>query len=197
MKDLIIKLANNPKIFILLRRLIEFNFTGEKKVLNKELQNLSTDISILDLGCGTGEFSYYFKGYNYNGIDIEPNYIEYAKANYDGNFEIMDASNMMFENNRFDVIIVLGVFHHLNDNLCLKIFDEMKKVLKKNGKIIIMEDVDVESKYDIIGNLLRKYDKGDHIRTKKEYMSLFQQNFKILNNYRIRSGLATYEVFII
>ena len=197
MINVVNKLAENPEIFIILRKLIESNFTGEKNVLKNELSNINADSRILDLGCGTGEFSVFFQGFDYTGIDIESNYIDYAKKNYDGQFELMDASHMLFEDNTFDIIVVFGVFHHINNEICLQIFDEMNRVLKKNGRIIIMEDVDVESKLDILGNILRKYDKGNYIRKKNEYLQLFKQKFKISNNYRIRSGLVTYEVIII
>ena len=174
-QSLINKLSKNPKLFIYIRKLLEYNFIVYKKIINNLQSNLIDNASVLDLGCGTGEFSVFFQDYNYTGIDIEPKYINYAKNNYDGHFELMDASCMLFENNSLDLIVVFGVFHHINTEKCLKIFDEMNRVLKKNGKIFIMEDVDVESKLDILGNFLRKYDKGDYIRKKNEYFELFQR----------------------
>jgi len=196
-QSLINKLSKNPKLFIYIRKLLEYNFIVYKKIINNLQSNLIDNASVLDLGCGTGEFSVFFQDYNYTGIDIEPKYINYAKNNYDGHFELMDASCMLFENNSLDLIVVFGVFHHINTEKCLKIFDEMNRVLKKNGKIFIMEDVDVESKLDILGNFLRKYDKGDYIRKKNEYFELFQRKFTIRENYRVKSGLASYEAFII
>ena len=191
------KLSRNPKLFIIIRKLIEFNFIVYKKIIKNLINNLKIDARVLDLGCGTGEFSVYFQDFNYTGIDIEQNYINYAKKNYDGNFELMDASHMLFENNSLDLIVVLGVFHHINNKKCLQIFDEMNRVLKENGKIFIMEDVDVDSRLDMLGNIIRKFDKGNYIRKKNEYFKLLKQKFKIKNNYRIKSGLASYEVFII
>ena len=150
---------------------------------------------VLDLGCGTGEFSVYFKDYSYTGIDIESGYIDFAKNNYIGKFELMDASKMSFPDDFFELIIVLGVFHHISDEICLKIFKEMNRVVKKNGRILIMEDLDPESRTDIIGNLLRKLDKGDFIRKKKEYISLISNTFSVKSTFSVRSGFLKYQVF--
>ena len=97
---------------------------------------------ILDIGCGTGEFSVFFNSNNYTGIDIEPSYINYAQKNYPGKFVLGDATRLPFNEKSFDKILIAGVLHHLNDNDCHKILNQAKKDLSDNGKILIMEDVD-------------------------------------------------------
>jgi len=189
------KLAENPKLFIFLRKILEFNFITEKKIVKDELDKINYNDRVLDLGCGTGEFSVFFKDYSYTGIDIESNYIDFAKNNYTGKFEIMDASKMSFPDDFFDLIIVLGVFHHISDEICLKIFKEMKRVVKRNGRILIMEDLDPESRIDMLGNLLRKLDKGDFIRKEKEYVNLISNTLDIKNTFSVRSGFLKYQVF--
>ena len=97
----------------------------------------------------------------------------------------------------FDFIFVVGVFHHLSDNNCKDIFNEILRVIKKSGKIIIIEDVDIKSKFDLFGNVVRKFDIGNFIRTKEEWLELISKEFTILKQYRIRSFIPTYEVFIL
>jgi len=108
----------------------------------------------------------------------------------------MNGENLLFENSSFNLIIVFGVFHHLNDIQSKNIIKEMKRVLSDNGKVIIMEDVNIESKYDIIGNVIRRFDRGKYIRIKDEYVSLFNEYFKIKKTYRLKSGLVTYDIFV-
>lgn len=190
-------LANKPSIFIFLRKIIEFNFRGERKVLKHEIQNQNDSLKILDLGCGTGEFSEVFKNCDYTGIDINHRYINYAKNKYERNFLLMNATNLNFPNNNFDYIVVLGVLHHLDDDKTLKVLNEMIRVIKDDGKIIIMEDVHTGNKIDILGNLIRRLDEGNYIKTKEDYLNLIGKIVKINENYRVKAGISTYEVFII
>jgi len=190
-------LANKPSIFIFLRKIIEFNFRSERKVLKHEIQKQNDSIKILDLGCGTGEFSELLKNCNYTGIDINQRYINYAKNKYDRNFLLMNATKLDFPNNFFDYIVVLGVLHHLDEDNSLKVLNEMIRVLKDDGKIIIMEDVDTGSRIDVLGNLIRRLDEGNFIKTKEEYLNLIGKRVKINENYRVKAGISTYEVFII
>ena len=80
---------------------------------------------------------------------------------------------------------------------CLEIFYELKRVVKPGGMIIIIEDVEIGSRWDILGNIIRKLDVGNYIRTKKQWYRLISRNFSILKQYRIRSFIPTYEVFIL
>jgi len=192
---LVNKLASSPSIFILLRRMLELNFIAEKSVMFSETKTLQRGSRVLDIGCGTGEFSPLFLDFEYIGIDLEPRYTNYAKRKYANNFITMDGEQMAFPNDMFDLLVVVGVFHHLDDGKCYRLFQEMRRVVKDGGKIFVMEDVDIESKWDIFGNLLRYLDKGDYIRKEKEYLKLFSKLAPITNYYSVRSGLISYQVF--
>ena len=195
--NIINMLSDNPSLFMFLRKIIELNFIGEKEVLKNELSKMNSNDRVLDLGCGTGELSIFFNNYNYTGIDIEPKYINFAKNKYKGTFKLEDAKNTSFQDQSFDLIVILGVLHHMNDDLCLSVFDEIRRILKISGKILIMEDVNTESKLDIIGNILRKLDKGNWIRTKAGYSDLINSKFNIKKTYQIKSGLISYQVFVL
>ena len=76
-KRFITYLASKPVILNLLRRILEANHRGEKRVIKEELTgHFST---VLDLGCGTGVFAPLFDS-EYVGIDISPLYIAYASS---------------------------------------------------------------------------------------------------------------------
>jgi len=194
-RKIINALAANPKIFIWLRRILENNFRNQKKVIRKYFSGQPGE-NILDIGCGTGEFSIFFNPDSYTGIDIEPAYIAYAKKNYQGKFLIGDAADLPFSDNSFDRAVILGVLHHLNDNLCEKIFKEMKRILKSNADILIMEDV-ASMNDNIITKKLHSLDKGDYIRRVEEYYGLLRPYFKIEKNFKIKSGLCPYQVFLL
>ncbi len=62
--------------------------------------------------------------------------------------------------------------------------------------IIIIEDVNTQSKIDLLGNIIRKLDVGEHIRTQKEWLELLSKKINIKKQYRFKSFIPTYEVFI-
>ena len=79
--------------------------------ISPELNNAS----VLDYGCGTGDFYRFLKrrGINvrYTGVDINPNFIELARKKYpDCSFDVMDASEDRLEG-FFDYIVICGVFN--------------------------------------------------------------------------------------
>lgn len=52
---------------------------------------------------------------------------------------VMDATNMNFDDNYFDVVLISLVLHEVDDNIRYKIMKEASRVLKSKGKIIIIE----------------------------------------------------------
>ena len=101
---------------------------------------------VLDYGCGRGESSLYYlsKGALVSGIDISPTYIEaaglaakhagYTPELYD--FKVLDAHDMSFAENTFDLVIGEGILHHLDAELAMK---EIWRVLKPGGRVFLLE----------------------------------------------------------
>jgi len=105
------------------------------------LQNVSSKDRILDLGCGNGQFFEVFKDseVDYFGIDNSEKMIEIAKKRYPrGNFQVADALNLPFPANYFDKILSFAVFHHVpSEEIRLNFLEEVKRVLKPNGLLIL------------------------------------------------------------
>lgn len=79
------------------------------------------------------------------GIDLSQEMLSIAKEKIEKrnikniNTIIMDATNMSFQDSYFDVILISLVLHEVDENIRNKIMKEGKRVLKDNGKIIIVE----------------------------------------------------------
>lgn len=92
-------------------------------------------MKILDLGCGVGDRSKYFSRFGkVVGVDISSENIEEAKKKYpEIDFRTMNAENLSFEKDFFDRIYAFDVLEHVSD--LEKTLDEIKKVLKRGGKL--------------------------------------------------------------
>jgi len=194
-KTFIHKISKNPGLFIFLRRILENNFKGEKEVLTEHFV-CGPDERVLDIGCGTGEFSVFFNLEMYTGIDIEKKYIDYANKNYKGAFLVVDGTKLPFTNGAFQKIFISGVLHHLDDEICGRVLDEARRVLAQNGTLLVMEDVN-RPKNHFITRLLHRLDNGDFIRNKEGYERILHSRFLIEKTFDMQSGLCPYQVFIL
>jgi len=193
MKKLLIKFLSNPSISIILRKIVELNFRKQKQVIKKYFSVTESD-KILDLGCGTGELSVFFPAQNYTGIDIDPKNIKYATSHYKGKFLVADGKDLPFPDNSFSKILVVGVFHHLSDTDSKEVINEIKRVLKPDGKFLVMEDTKTKNP---ITTLMHRLDQGEYIRNKEDWHKLFSNEFSVENSFSFKNGICFYTTFLL
>ena len=134
---------------------------------------------VLDLGCGVGSLAPLFKRKNYLGIDIDKKSIEFArKKNLRYKFQVADVTDFQF-NDKFDLILIVGVLHHLNNGDVRKTLEGVSNCLKKDGKLIVIEAIPPIFKWNLPGQFLRANDNGKFIRLTEEYKSLIEIKFYI------------------
>ena len=108
----------------------------KQELLNKVLALADGygDAAVLVIGCGSSPLITHFS--NAIGIDIDPGKIEFMKQKAPRQeFLVMDARDLKFEDNRFDLICCLEVIEHIRE--CDKVMSEIRRVLKHRGKAII------------------------------------------------------------
>ena len=99
--------------------------------------------SVLEVGCGTGYYAFYFKDKfkNYVGIDISKRNVRvFNKAIKDmqaNNIEakVGDGLALSEKDNSYDVVLNLGPLYHHGGNDADKCIDESIRVCKKGGYI--------------------------------------------------------------
>lgn len=188
-------LAKTPGTFALLRKIIELNFKKERELIARVFNKFENK-KILDIGCGTGEFSRMFQGAQYTGIDISPDYIQFAKRRKSGEFSVMDATNLSFQDNFFDGVLVMAILHHLPDEDAKKVLEGAKRVMKEKGRIVIIEDSKIPPLETPIVRLAQKFDVGEYIRTPDEYFSLLSKYFMVQERGEFRNGACVYSYFV-
>ncbi|MEK3808137.1 class I SAM-dependent methyltransferase [Bacillus sp. FSL H8-0547] len=93
--------------------------------------------TILDIGAGTGNYSYELADSGYDVIALQPSKImrTQARKHKNPNWKEGFAEQIPLEDNSVDGIVCTLASHHFQDlSLC---FREMKRVLKDDGKIVI------------------------------------------------------------
>lgn len=99
------------------------------------------NLRILDVGCGAGFFSVLLakEGYRVTGVDLTPDMVENARTlaeeeKTDCEFFVMDAENLRFADESFDVVISRNLTWTLPD--VKSAYREWVRVLKKGGILL-------------------------------------------------------------
>lgn len=148
---------------------VDIYFEGSTCPENRFIMNQLGDIHgkrILDLGCGAGENSAYFarQGADCVATDISPGMVETAlklAEKYGIKLEgrVVNAMNIDFPDNSFDIVYAANILHHVDPKLALK---EMHRVVKPGGKVCFWEPL----KHNPIINVYRRM--ATSVRTENE-----------------------------
>lgn len=151
----------------------------------QKLLDSSKNSKVIEYGCGKG--SYAFKiAHNcaelVTGIDISPVAIEIAQQqaarenlSENINFQIMNAENLEFEPNSYDLICGSGILHHLDLTSAV---ESITRILKPSGKAVFLEPLG----HNFLINLYRRL--TPNIRSDDEHPLLEQDLKAIKSNFK-------------
>lgn len=121
---------------------------------------------VLDVGCGNGYVlsNYAKEGADVYGVDITEKGIElchkrFELLNLKGNFQVANAEELPFADETFDCVCSMGVLHHVPNTK--KAVQEIQRVLKKNGKLIVMFYYKDSALYQINFRMMNFFRKKD------------------------------------
>lgn len=179
----------------IIKKIKSKNFWWEKLIRKPNGKN------ILDIGCGDTYFVTYWQltGNNAYGSDfsseaVECNKLLNRKLGLKQNFYVASSEKIKSKDEFFDIVHMRWVIHHIPPELQDKSMQEIKRVLKKGGRLIVFETNYaypfrwiVQTPFLRKFNLLRKHaikkgwlDSEEKALTNKGYVNLIERNgFKI------------------
>lgn len=98
------------------------------------IQNRKSRGTILDYGCGTGEFINYMAANDWNAVGLEPSDEARAKINSRENLNLYRSIEEL-PDQKFDVITLWHVLEHVPEPASL--ISRLKQILKKDGLIFV------------------------------------------------------------
>lgn len=114
-------------------------FLAKKRVrmANKLIFKTKRD-KILDIGCGYYPYFLINSGFKEKyGIDPSTNLKKIKEKNLFLKKIDVENSRLPYKNNFFDVVTMLAVFEHINNDKLQFVLKEVKRVLKNNGVFVI------------------------------------------------------------
>ncbi len=131
-------------------------------------------MNVLDVGCGPAEILNYLPDINYWGFDVSENYIAHARSKFKarGNFKCKELQETDIENlPKFDVVLALGLLHHLDENEAQNIMRLASKALKFGGKLLTIDPC-FEPSQNLFAKFLIDNDRGQNVRDKNGYKNI-------------------------
>ncbi len=142
--------------------------------------------TVVDIGCGSGDFSPLFPKGKYLGIDRNPRYIAFAQKTYPHRFICADILDFPFNQQSFDAAIVISTLHHLSDTEVQRLFSRIAPLTKK---VIIIVDLNPET--TVIKRLLIRLDRGKFVRSTQAKINLLSPFGTIVTITHFSTNLAS------
>lgn len=151
---------------------------AQAKVLVNDYVRPRVGARILEIGCGPGIILSYLPPSDYLGFDLSPKYIEQAKRRFPkSHFVCERVSQFSLANEQsFDVVLALGIVHHLEDSEARQLFQIAYDALKPGGKLVTNDGVRTDGQSPAARWLLAR-DRGEYVRSEREYVGLASQVF--------------------
>jgi ubiquinone/menaquinone biosynthesis C-methylase UbiE len=185
------RISDHPVLFIVARSIVENDFKAIRAVIRRQLR-VRQGLRTLDLGCGPGAFADLFAGDDYVGVDMNARYIDHARKTRQGAFVVGDARKVDLPDGRFDQILIFGLLHHLPDEDVRAVLGECRRLLVRDGRILVIEDIPAISRLNLIGHLIHHVENGEHIRAVPEYERLYSEAATIQSGEVLQSGICDY-----
>jgi SAM-dependent methyltransferase len=135
---------------------------------------------LLDLGCGPGDLLAHLPAtIEYVGVDLSPAYIEAARTRFGerGRFVAQDARTISGDDlGRFDVVVSIGLLHHLDDPDVIRMLGAAHEVLRLGGRFLSLDPAWADGQ-PRSARWLMKRDRGGNIRSPDGYRRLVGRCF--------------------
>lgn len=151
---------------------------GWAKVLVGEYIQPGVGTRVLEIGCGPGTIAGYLPRTEYVGFDVSPRYIEMARKRFpQAQFVCERVSQFsLAKQQSFDVVLAIGIVHHLDDPEARQLFQIAYDALKSGGKLITFDGVLTDDQSAAARWLLVR-DRGEYVRNEAEYVKIASQVF--------------------
>jgi cyclopropane fatty-acyl-phospholipid synthase-like methyltransferase len=134
---------------------------------------------VLDIGCGTGVMLHHLPDVEYVGFDMSKAYIDACIKRFGtrGTFhQCMVTPDTVTNYGQFDIVLAIGVVHHLDDAQAKNMFTIASRALSPEGRLITLDGCYTTPQSALVRRLLDN-DRGKFVRTEPAYRAIAEGVF--------------------
>ena len=175
------------------------------QTVSKYLEENPTGRTLLDYGCGLGQVAEHFRqeGYQIELADLSEIVTEKLKKKYQNKVPVylVEEPKDISKESAYDVILAIGVFHHLNPNKWASFLEDFYNLLKKDGIVFIAGWDETDEEISRIQESAYSHLLRGPVNSLKQYVN--QDKFQILADsaskirYESFSFLRTMHYFVL
>jgi SAM-dependent methyltransferase len=168
---------NNVHLYVALQRAL-----GADRLRTRSLERaaIRPGDTVLDIGCGPAYYLDQLHGpVVYHGFDTDAGYIEWARKRWgadatfhNGIFDEVSAASLP----QFDVVLMLGLLHHVSDAHAADLMDLCARKLKPGGRLISVDTCYVPTQ-GRLSRWISDNDRGEFVRSPEEFTRLAAARF--------------------
>jgi len=135
--------------------------------------------AMLDIGCGPAAILESMPiDVSYVGIDVSPTYVAAARHRFGdrAEFRCTDVRNADLPARSFDLVLAMGVLHHLDDEGARALLQLAARVLRDEGRTVTVDGVFVSDQSRLARWIVSR-DRGTSIRSPSGYEALAEPFF--------------------
>jgi SAM-dependent methyltransferase len=153
---------------------------GVRTTLVKEFVRPISGSAILDIGCGPADILAYLPVVDYFGFDISDAYIARANKRFGmrGKFFCQELTSSDVEKMpQVDIVLALGLLHHLDDESAIAVLQLASQALKPGGRLLTFDPC-LDAEQNLVSRFLVGIDRGQNVRTGAGYESIASAVFE-------------------
>lgn len=152
---------------------LAFGLYRRRRALLAHWGLLDDDPSVLDIGCGIGQYASLTRG-RYLGVDLNCPYVDHARRRRGDDrhaFRCVDAAELVAEGESFDLVLMVDFLHHLPDDAAVTVLATARELAE--GAVVSLEPVTEQA--NRFGRWFIEHDRGEHMRPHASLRALLER----------------------
>lgn len=186
------RMLENPGVYRRFQKLL--GGPAALRRLVTEYVRPSDGVRLLDIGCGTGSLLEYLpSSVSYVGFDVNSSCIDVARRRYHDRGRFFHArvgeEPPEIGDSRFDLVVAIGLLHHLTDEDARHVLRTAARVLISGGAFVSIDGT-LHGGQHWLSRLLARLDRGSEVRSPEAYRRLVEPHLPQVETWLLTDLLA-------